>query len=144
MDPLTAMTGAAGLASLGITICDGLLTYCRNYRARNDDLLLLGQQAERLRTFLRLLEERQQGQATGSDLKSSINECLGACGQCLQELNNFSDKHSQQAPFSSLKSHGRSVIRKFQYPFQKDTFEFFRRQMHEFQFALSSQILLMN
>lgn len=144
MDPFTAVTGAAGLVSLGITICDGLLTYCHNYRARSNDLLVLGQHAERLRTFLRQLEERQQGTVTNSALKSSINECLGACNMCLQEFGAFSDEHSQQPPFSSLKIHGKSVVRKLQYPFQRNMFEFFKQQMHEFQFALSSQILLMN
>ncbi|KAH7008767.1 hypothetical protein EDB80DRAFT_872565 [Ilyonectria destructans] len=144
MDPFTAVTGAAGLVSLGITICDGLLTYCHNYRARSNDLLVLGQHAERLRTFLRHLEERQQGTVTNSALKSSINECLGACNMCLQEFGTFSDKYSQQPPIPSLKSQGKSVVRKLQYPFQRNMFEFFKQQMHEFQFALSSQILLMN
>ncbi|KPM38457.1 hypothetical protein AK830_g8078 [Neonectria ditissima] len=144
MDPFTAVTGAAGLVSLGITICDGLLTYCRNYRARSDDLLVLSQHAERLRIFLRLLDDREQGSATKSDLKSYISECLGACDLCLQEFSAFNDKHSQQAPFPSLKSQGKSVVRRLQYPFQRDMFEFFKQQMHEFQFALSTQVLLMN
>ncbi|KAH7023812.1 hypothetical protein EDB80DRAFT_770562 [Ilyonectria destructans] len=144
MDPFTAVTGAAGLVSLGITICDGLLTYCRNYRARSNDLLVLGQHAERLRTLLRQLEERQQSTVTNSALKSLINECLGACNLCLQEFSTFSDEHSQQPPFSSLKNHGKSVARKLQYPFQRNMLEFFKQQMHEFQFALSSQMLLMN
>lgn len=144
MDPFTAVTGAAGLASLGITICDGLMTYCRNYRARSDDVDALNQRAERLRTLLRLLDDRQQGAATNSAVKSSINECLGACELCLQELGTFSTRHTQTPPNSTLKSHGKSAIRRLQYPFERNMVEFFGQQMQEFQFALSTQIALLN
>ncbi|KAH7162291.1 hypothetical protein B0J13DRAFT_669031 [Dactylonectria estremocensis] len=120
MDPFTAVTSAAGLASLGITICDGFLTYCCNYRAGSDD-----------------------GAAANSALKLSINECLGACELCLQELGTFSTRHSQTPPNSTLKSHGKSMIQRLQCPFERNMVEFFRQQMQEFQFALSTQILLL-
>ncbi|KAK7413808.1 hypothetical protein QQX98_007301 [Neonectria punicea] len=145
MDPFTAVTGAAGIVSLGITICDGILTYCQNYRKRSDDLIILSQHAKQLRSFLLLLEQRQRGEAgTDPALKSAINECLGACNLCLQEFDSFSDQYSRQPPHSSLKSHGKSVVRKLQYPFQRDMFESFKQQLHEFHFALSNHVNLMN
>ena len=145
MDPFTVVTGAAGLASLGITICNGILTYCQNYRSRGDDLMMLNQHAARLKTFLQLLEKRQQESTTlQPTLESSMQECLGACNLCMAEFNAFHDKYSQQPISHSLKDHGKSMVRKLQYPFERDKMELFRQQLHEFHFAISAQILFMN
>lgn len=145
MDPFSAATGGAGLVSLGITICNGLLTYCSNYRSRREDLAVLSQRTEELKEFVRLLEERQKSSTgTKDDIKSSLQECCNASTLCLQEIDIFNGKFVDPPPNSSLKEQGTSVARKLQFPFQKDRFESFRRQIHELHVALSGQILLLN
>lgn len=147
MDPFSIVTGAAGLFSTGVTICNGLISYCRSYRSREDDLSSLQGNAERLRAYLKVLEgqDRGVGLRPGSpSLKASMIECIVACTNCLTELSQLSDKYSPM-PMKNLNQTSRSsLIRRASYPFQKDKFEFFRRQIHDLHFNLSCQIGLLN
>ncbi|KAH8684015.1 hypothetical protein BGZ61DRAFT_357289 [Ilyonectria robusta] len=145
MDAFSITTGAAGLASLGITLCDGLISYCRSYQSRGDDLLQLSQEAESLQKFLRLLEERQPGPtATPETLRSTLQDSLDACKLCMQGFETLHAKQSQQSPSPSLKNQGKSIVKGLQYPFQKAKFDDFRRQFSEFYTRLSAQVLLLS
>lgn len=147
MDPFSIVTGAGGLFSTGVTICNGLITYCRNYRSREDDLSSLQGNAERLRGHLKVLEGQQHGVGLPTEspnLKASMDECIVACTSCLTELGQLSDKYSPPPSKGSSQASRSSLIRRASYPFQKDKFEFFRRQIHELHFTLSCQIGLLN
>ncbi|KAH8760358.1 hypothetical protein F5883DRAFT_426020 [Diaporthe sp. PMI_573] len=147
MDPLSIASGAAGLFSTGVTICNGLISYCRSYRSREDDLSSLQGNAERLRGYLKVLEDREHGVGLPSEspsLKASMDECIVACTNCLTELSQLSDKYSPTLLKHSNQKSPSSLIRRASYPFQKDKFEFFRRQIHELHFTLSCQIGLLN
>ncbi|KAH6987109.1 hypothetical protein EDB80DRAFT_782491 [Ilyonectria destructans] len=120
MDAFSIATGAAGLASLGITLCDGVISYCRSYQSRGNDLLQLSQEAESLQKFLRQLEERQQGPtATPETLRSALQDSLDACKLCMQGFEALHAKQSQHSQSPSLKNQGKSVVKGLQYPFQK-------------------------
>lgn len=147
MDPFSIATGAAGLFSTGVTICNGLITYCRDYRSREDDLNSLQGNAERLRGYLKVLEDRQHGVGLAPEspsLKASMDECIVACTNCLTDLTQLSDKYSPPPSKGWNQASRSSLIRRASYPFQKDKFEFFRRQIHELHFTLSCQIALLN
>lgn len=147
MDPFSIVTGAGGLFSTGVTICNGLITYCRNYRSREDDLSSLQGNAERLRGHLKVLEGQQHGVGLPTEspsLKASMDECIVACTSCLTELGQLSDKYSPPPSKGSNQVSRSSLVRRASYPFQKDKFEFFRRQIHELHFTLSCQIGLLN
>ncbi|KAH8753579.1 hypothetical protein F5883DRAFT_574634 [Diaporthe sp. PMI_573] len=49
MDPFTIVTGGAGLLSTSITVCHGLINYCRSYRSREEDPSGLQHNSERLK-----------------------------------------------------------------------------------------------
>lgn len=147
MDPFSIATGAAGLFSTGVTICNGLITYCRNYRSREDDLSSLQGNAERLRGHLEFLEGQKHEVGLPPEspsLKASMDECIVACTKCLTELNQLSDKYSPPPLKGSNQRSRSSLIRRASYPLQKDKFEFFRRQIHELHFNLSCQIGILN
>lgn len=147
MDPFSIATGAAGLFSTGVTICNGLITYCQNYRSREDDLSSLRGNAERLRGHLKVLDGQQHGVGIPPEslsLKASMDECIAACTNCLTELSQLSDKYSPPSSKGSNQASRSSLIRRASYPLQKDKFEFFRRQIHELHFTLSCQIGLLN
>lgn len=148
MDPFSIATGAAGLFSTGVTICNGLITYCRNYRSREDDLSSLQGNAERLRGHLKVIEGQQQHGVglppESPSLKASMDECIVACTNCLTELTQLSDKYSPPPSKGSTQTSRSSLFRRASYPLQKDKFDFFRRQIHELHFTLSCQIGLLN
>lgn len=147
MDPLSIATGSAGLVSLGITICDGLLTYCRSYKSRDDDLNALGDNSGRLQDYLRVIEKRlQSGHVADASFHTIVLECLSACKRCVQDVQILSNKYSQVTivPSSSFKIRSKAALRKLQYPFKADRFETLRKQLNDFHSALSGLLLVMN
>ncbi|KAL1883235.1 hypothetical protein Daus18300_000293 [Diaporthe australafricana] len=148
MDPLSLASGAGGLVSLGITICNGLISYCRSYRSREDDISILQGNAERLRRQLEVLEGPQHGVGLSSgspSLEKSMDECIAACNTCLADLGRLSDKFSPPVTGLNQRSRtGSSLTRKLSYPLQKDKFESFRRQVHQLHLSLSFQVGLLN
>ncbi|KAI3398513.1 hypothetical protein diail_9037 [Diaporthe ilicicola] len=148
MDPLSLASGAGGLVSLGITICNGLISYCGSYRSREDDVATLQANAERLRRHLEILEGQQNGvglPTISPGLKVSMDECILASRTCLADLGRLSDKYSPPMIDSSQRSRtGSSLTRKLSYPLQKDKFESFRSQVHQLHLSLSFQVGLLN
>ncbi|KAL0932909.1 uncharacterized protein CTRU02_211872 [Colletotrichum truncatum] len=145
MDPLSAASGVAGLLSLGITICKGLHVYCRDYQSKDDDIRLLSQDAERLESFLQMLDIRlKSGSQIDLTLKNALDECYSACNLCMQDFKVLSTKYSRPQTIQGLKQHGKAAVRHLQYPFQKDRFDVLKAQMQEFHIALSSCLLLLN
>lgn len=147
MDPLSLATGSAGLVSLGITICDGLLTYCRSYKSRDNNLSALGDNSGRLQNYLRVIEERlQSAHVADASFHTIVLECLSACKRCVHDVQVLNDRYSQLTivPGSSFKTRSKAALRKFQYPFEADRFETFRKQLNDFHSALSGLLLVMN
>lgn len=147
MDPFSIATGSAGLVSLGITICDGLLTYCRTYKSRENDLNVLGDHAGRLQMFLQAIEKRlQNGPVADASFRATVMECFGACESCVQDAQALNGKYSQvpATPNSSMRVRGKAALRKLQYPFEADRFETLRKQLNDFHSALSGLLLVMN
>lgn len=146
MDPLSIVSGAGGLFSLGITICNGLISYCRSYRSREDEVASLQGNAERLRTHLEVLEGQQHGVGFPSmspSLQVSMDGCIAACRTCLDDLSRLSDKYSP--PMTDFNGRSRSSLgRKLSFPLQKDKFESFRRQVNQLHITLSFQVGLLN
>lgn len=146
MDPLSIGSGAAGFVSLGITICNGLISYCGSYRSRENDIASLQANAERLRRHLGILEGQQHGLGlppVSPSLKVPMDECISACRTCLADLSRLSEKFSSPMTGSNQRSRS-SLGRKLSFPLQKDKFETFRRQIQQLQVTLSFQVGLMN
>lgn len=147
MDPFSIATGSAGLVSLGITICDGLLTYCRTYKSRENDLSVLDDHAGKLQMFLEVVEERlRSGQIADDSFRAAVTECLGACENCVSDVRALNGKYSQLqvASDSSMRNRGKAVLRKLQYPFEADRFDTLGKQLNDFHATLSGLLLTMN
>ncbi|KAJ0107794.1 hypothetical protein J7T55_000056 [Diaporthe amygdali] len=146
MDPFSIVTGAGGLVSLGITVCNGLISYCGSYRSREDDITSLQGNAERLRKHLEVLDRQHLGVGLppmSPSLKISMDECVEACKTCLDGLSRLSDKYSPPMT-GSLQRSRTSLTRKISFPLQKDKFESFRKQINQLHVTLSFQVGLLN
>lgn len=95
MAPFSLSTGVAGLVSLGLTLCDGIIIYCDKYQSRDDDIKSLSQHADQLRKFLRLFEHRAMRRGpVEADLKNAVQVSLDACSVCELELENITSKYA--------------------------------------------------
>jgi len=146
MDPLSLSAGAAGFISLGISVCNSLVTYCRDYRSRDNDLDLLGQHADRLHAIVRGLGHRvcppAADFATDPSLAGSIQQCLDACDVCIRDFKALKRKYSTGN--NGTRARGKATLRQLAYPFQKEKFESLRAEIRAFHSALSSYLLLLN
>lgn len=145
MDPFSLTTGIAGFVSLGLTICDGIITYCRNYQSRIRDVESLSQHAEQLRTFLHLFGDRATRNSPVEDgLRIAVEKSLNACTVCLYEVENLASKHSLSSQRSNgLQLHSRFLMQSLKYPFQRDELQAFREQLNNLRPTLYGYQLLL-
>lgn len=144
MDPFSVATGSAGLVSLGITICDGLFTYCRTYKSRESDLKVLGDHSRKLQALLRLIEKRLQSGPADASFRTTMMECFEACEHCVSDVQALDDKYSSPVASVSMRNRSKVALRRLQYPFEADRFETLRKQLNDFHSALSGLLLVMN
>ena len=57
-DPLSIAASAAGLASLGLTVCSGLLDYYKAWKDQHSDVLTMCESLEALNRMFELLREK--------------------------------------------------------------------------------------
>ncbi|KAK1723857.1 uncharacterized protein BDZ83DRAFT_780174 [Colletotrichum acutatum] len=145
MDPLSVSSGVAGLISLGLTVCKGVNTFCQDCRSRNIDIINLKSHAQRLDSFLQLVQTRlQASHQVDSALSASLKNCFGACQGCIQEFENLAKKQTRPPGPRGFKEYGKDATRHLQYPFQKTKFEKLKAEMQEFYTAMTNYLLLLN
>ncbi|KAK1526040.1 uncharacterized protein CCOS01_08458 [Colletotrichum costaricense] len=145
MDPLSVSSGVAGLISLGLTVCKGLSAFCQDYRSRDIDIINLKNHAQRLDSFLQLVQTRfQASHQVDSALSLSLQNCFDACQGCVREFEALSKKQSRSTGPKGLKEHGKDASRHLQYPFQKAKFDRLRAELQELYTAMTHYLLLMN
>ncbi|KAL3294963.1 Ankyrin repeat protein [Colletotrichum asianum] len=126
MDPFSAATGVAGLISLGFPLGKGLKTYCEDFESMDDDIALLSKHAERLATFVEMLDTRLEGQDPA--LSRSLKECYDACNICLQDFGALTQSTLEVQEPSS----------------KKKRFEDLEAKMETFRYQLLARLQLLN
>ncbi|EXF80288.1 hypothetical protein CFIO01_08525 [Colletotrichum fioriniae PJ7] len=145
MDPLSISSGVAGLVSLGLTVCKSLNTFCMDYRSRDTDIINLKNHAQRLDSFLQLVQTRlEASHQVDSALSESLKNCFGACQGCIQEFESLAKKQNRPLGPKGLKEYGKDAARHLQYPFQKAKFDRLKAEIEEFYTAMANYMLLVN
>lgn len=78
MDPLGAASGAAGLLSLGITVCQSLLDYYHSWRDAEKDIAKTYASIEELSKTLRLLETTIKYKEFSSGIVDQVRDSIGS------------------------------------------------------------------
>ncbi|KAI1384548.1 uncharacterized protein F4822DRAFT_366603 [Hypoxylon trugodes] len=145
MDPFSVTASAAGLVSLGITVSDGLVQYCRTYQSREAELAQLTQHAEHLRSFLNIIETQCPGsQDSSGNLQHSLRNCRDACTACIEDFERLNAKYAHARSSMDFWGQGRTLARRIRYPFDKEKFERLRSQLQEFNTRLLCHLQLAN
>ncbi|UQC84390.1 uncharacterized protein CLUP02_09887 [Colletotrichum lupini] len=145
MDPLSISSGVAGLVSLGLTVCKGINTFCQDYRSRDFDLINLTEHAQRLDSFLQLIQTRlQASHHIDSALSMSLRNCFDACQGCIQEFEILAKEQTRSRGPRELKEYGKDAARHLLYPLQKAKFDRLKAEMQGFYTAMTSYLLLLN
>ena len=115
MAEFAAAPGAAGLVSLGLQVCSGLLTYCKTIKSRDKDLEAI---SVRLRGLFNVLEVLESV-LTSSDLAQRpsfgvVEESILVCGDSIRDLEKVRDACRKVGTSSISTQFGRAT-----YPFRR-------------------------
>jgi hypothetical protein len=121
-DPLSVLSGAAGIVSFGITICQGLITYYQAWDAWEDDVRNAVQDVESISRFLALFEARIDKLSTAqADIINQAHTVKARIAEAVKKLEDIQDK-CKAIPAQNGKRHRwRNFSRRSLYPFKQST-----------------------
>lgn len=114
-------SSAVSIASLGIQVCQGLLSYYNSWKAYKADIATACQSVDDLRQTFELLEGTLHQQGLNSARVKRVGECLILCTNGLNDLENtLKEIRTYPAP-SRLQEKLRSGFQRLSFPFREST-----------------------
>lgn len=90
---LSLSAASAGVISLGITTCQGLVKYCKSYRGRDQKIKQLSSRAENLGNILTHLHNAtEQARGVNESTRQLVEENIENCNGRIKELQNLVQK----------------------------------------------------
>ena len=133
-------SSAVGIASLGIQVCQGLLSYYNSWKAYKSDIATACQCVDDLRQTFELLEGTLHQQELDSARAKRAQECLGSCTEALSDLEKTLQKiHSYPSP-SGFQEKLHSGFQRLSYPFRESPLVKIREIVSELREHLSLAI----
>jgi hypothetical protein len=121
-DPFSIIGSAVGVVSLGLTVCQGLISYYGPWTAYDKEISCLAQKAEGLKTTLTILQEPVQNfESSGSSVAIEVQRRIISCGELLESLQSVVENCKKTSPSSDLKHRAQALKKRIMYPFRRDT-----------------------
>jgi len=136
---------AVGIISLGITLCDGIVTYCHAWKHQDDDVRSLTALCETLNQLLQDIEQRVKGSQTlDPHIVEKLNDTLQACAGHNEAVLQLTKKYATGPATTAWKGKARELAQKLKFPFQKKTLEELREIMIAFRGNVDTALELLN
>ena len=97
-DPLSITASAAGLVSLGLSVCSGLLDYYNAWKDQPTDVSRLCESLVALNKTFELLDERVRHPLLNRKVVDQVTESICSCAAEIQGLRSKLDKISNAKP----------------------------------------------
>lgn len=121
-DLFSVASGAIGVISLGLTVCDGLVSYVSTFKGQDQYLDNLSQRADGLNNCLNLLNRSLPSLRTGSaDVTIQVEQSLEVCRPSLSLLEDKLASFRQAQGPSLRKDKFKHAAKKAVFPFKRDT-----------------------
>ena len=121
MEALGLSSGAAGLISLGLTVCQGLLDYYHSWKDSEDQISQTYASIEALTKTFRLLETAIERKGFSRDNVQRVEESIRSAERGLQSLRKKLDKIRLVPSKSGWKAKGMAQFRRTLFPFKEST-----------------------
>lgn len=123
-DPVSATGTAVGVISLGLSVCQGLISFYRAWKDYDEDLDGAGRNVGSLLESLRGLEVIFQ-RLLPHNLDGAPNAAgsLIACRSVVESLERFLENCRCTSPPQSTKEKAKGILRRSLYPFRKATLD---------------------
>jgi hypothetical protein len=113
---------AVGIASLGIQVCQGLLTYYDAWKAYDHDIASTYNVITDLRDTLTILETMLQQEGETERVRR-VETCVNNCKDALLELDKKRKSLQKYSQPEGLRQRMRAGLQRSWYPFRKDTLD---------------------
>lgn len=140
-DPLPITGSAVGVVSLGLTVCQGLISYYGPWSAYDKEISYVAQKAEGLKATLTMLQKPVQ------NLGSSVHEApievqrrILACVELLESLESAIERCKKTSPPSDFQDKAQAMRRRMMYPFRRDTLQLLVNSVEGLQANLNTAI----
>ena len=138
-DPLSIAAGVAGVLSLGISVCNGLIEYYQKYSSRTKNIARTVDSLKGLCTLLEKLQStlnvrEASAERTADMVRQSILSCLEAIEELRTELRKITDASSKIV----------AGIKKLTYPLRESTLAKQYEIVQDVRDALSLAINVLN
>ena len=121
MEALGLSSGAAGLISLGLTVCQGLLDYYRSWKDAEDQVTQMYISIEALTETFKLLESALEPKVFSHDSVQRVEESIKSAKRSLQSLRKKLDKIRLVPVQTGWKAKGMAQFRRTLFPFKEST-----------------------
>jgi hypothetical protein len=139
LDPGTALS----IVSLGITICDGVITYCSALKDRKEDVRSISERSTQLQGILQSLQTWLHDRPILHSSKAdTVIGCVQACLGHIDEILKLCANHSPSAA-TDIKSRLLHVKRGLQFHFQKETLKNLEYQIGTFRENVKLAVMLL-
>lgn len=143
-DPFSVAGSAVGVISLGLNICQSLISYYGSWKAYDDEIKNLIYKAEGLKSTLHTLQGplRELESTNPSEILEVQSQVL-ACEAVIQKVRKRVRKCEEILPSSAFAYKLQVLGKKALYPFKRETLIWLRDTMEGLQANLNTAILML-
>jgi hypothetical protein len=143
-DPLSVAGSAVGVVSLGLTVCQSLISYYGSWRAYDEEISSVTRKAEGLKTTLEALQNplRKLESANAMEILE-VHKGILACAETLHKLRKTAEKCKAIRPPSAFKPNFQALGKRTLYPFRRDTLLWLKDTLEGLQNNLNTAILVL-
>lgn len=121
MEALGLVSAAAGVASFGITVCEGLLTYYSSWKDADDAVRSMYENIEALTKTFVILERTISNPTLSEAARHRVEESIESCRKGIAALRKKLDKIEKNSAQQSWKERTWAKVKGTTYPFKEST-----------------------
>jgi len=123
-DPFSAASGAVGVISLGLTVCQGLASYYEAWNSQDQEIRSVVRDLHAVTKSLALVEQKaKHDRFVDVDALNHLQDVIASTQETIQELNKILTKCKETTPAASVKQKIQIVSQRLLYPFRQATIQ---------------------
>ena len=113
-----------GAISLGITLCDGIVTYCHAWKHQDDEVRTLKELCVSLKALLQPIEDGiKRSQSIDPNIVGKLQVTLDQCTKHAEAVISFTKPYLPAAADPTWKMKAKDLAQRLKFPFEKKTLE---------------------